>query len=188
MARTRIIKPGFFINEELAELPCEARLLFIGLWTIADRAGRLEDRPRKIKAAVFPYDDCDVDMLLGLLAGKGFLNRYRVEGQGYIEIRNFIKHQKPHPKEAHSEVPGPWDGIRGSSNPEDPETGAVRSSEGGVRSSKVGTTVTMTMIEPAVGAEERAMTRQNLTVKWQERAMTRQKPAVKREERAVKRC
>src|SRR5262245_30405038 len=122
MGRTRSIKPGFFINEELAELPCEARLLFIGLWTIADREGRLEDRPRKIKAEVFPYDDCDVDGLLGLLEGKDFVNRYRVDGQSYIEIRNFVKHQKPHPKEAPSNVPAPRDDagesayLKGSAN------------------------------------------------------------------------
>src|SRR5215471_7882797 len=109
MARTRFIKPGFFMNEELAELPCEARLLFIGLWTIADRAGRLEDRPRKIKAAVFPYEDTDVDTLLGMLAGKQFLKRYRMKGLGYIEISNFVKHQKPHPKEPPSIVPEPED-------------------------------------------------------------------------------
>jgi hypothetical protein len=109
MARTRFIKPGFFMNEELAELPCEARLLFIGLWTIADRAGRLEDRPRKIKAAVFPYEEFDVDTLLGLLAGKRFLKRYRLKGLGYIEISNFVKHQKPHPKEPPSQVPEPED-------------------------------------------------------------------------------
>src|SRR5215510_177739 len=116
MGRTRSIKPSFFMNEELAELPCEARLLFVGLWTIADREGRLEDRPRKIKAAVFPYDDCDVERLLGLLEGKGFLNRYRVNGLACIEIRNFIKHQKPHPKEAPSEIPAPGDEIRGLDN------------------------------------------------------------------------
>src|SRR5215470_18214671 len=116
MARTRTIKPGFFMNEELAELSCEARLLFIGLWTIADREGRLEDRPRKIKAAVFPYDDCDVERLLGLLEGKGFLNRYRVNGLAFLKNGNFIKHQKPHPKEAPSEIPAPGDEIRRSHN------------------------------------------------------------------------
>jgi hypothetical protein len=30
----------------------------------SDREGRLEDRPKKIKAAVLPYDECDVDRLL----------------------------------------------------------------------------------------------------------------------------
>jgi len=69
----------------------------------------LEDRPRKIKAAVFPYEDTDVDTLLGMLAGKQFLKRYRMKGLGYIEISNFVKHQKPHPKEPPSIVPEPED-------------------------------------------------------------------------------
>src|SRR5215467_4265792 len=135
MARTRFIKPGFFMNEELAELPCEARLLFIGLWTIADRAGRLEDRPRKIKAAVFPYEDLDVDTLLGLLAGKRFVKRYRLKGLGYIEISNFVKHQKPHPKEPPSQVPQPED-----PEPEDEEDegseGSGGTAERGMRSAE----------------------------------------------------
>ena len=41
MARARNIKPGFFRNADLAELTFEARLLFIGLWTLADSEGRL---------------------------------------------------------------------------------------------------------------------------------------------------
>lgn len=57
MARSRNIKPAFFFNEQLAEVAPLGRLLFIGLWTIADREGRLEDRPRKIKAEVLAYDD-----------------------------------------------------------------------------------------------------------------------------------
>src|SRR5215471_9071023 len=130
MARTRFIKPGFFMNEELAELPCEARLLFIGLWTIADRAGRLEDRPRKIKAAVFPYEDTDVDTLLGMLAGKQFLKRYRMKGLGYIEISNFVKHQKPHPKEPPSIVPEPEDPEPEDEEDEGNETSAERGVEG----------------------------------------------------------
>jgi hypothetical protein len=35
MARTRQIKPSFFLDEDLALCSREARLLFIGLWTIA---------------------------------------------------------------------------------------------------------------------------------------------------------
>jgi hypothetical protein len=33
------------------------RLLFTGLWCLADREGRLEDRPAEIKAEIFSYDD-----------------------------------------------------------------------------------------------------------------------------------
>ena len=54
MARARNIKPGFFKNELLAEMPPETRLLFMGLWCLADREGRFEDRPKKIKMELFP--------------------------------------------------------------------------------------------------------------------------------------
>lgn len=106
MARARVIKPGFFLNEDLAELPMAARLLFAGLWTLADRAGRLEDRPRKIKAELLPYDDCDVDALLDQLAGRGFIIRYEAGGR-FIQVTNFSKHQSPHIKEAASTIPAP---------------------------------------------------------------------------------
>lgn len=49
MARSRNIKPGFFTNEVLADMPALVRLLFAGLWTIADRDGRLEDRARRLR-------------------------------------------------------------------------------------------------------------------------------------------
>lgn len=107
-ARTRLIKPDFFRNEELAELPFEARLLFAGLWTIADREGRLEDRPRRIRAHVFPYEpSIDADSFLHMLAAAGFILRYVVEGQSYIQVVGFAKHQQPHYREAPSEIPPP---------------------------------------------------------------------------------
>ena len=105
MARSRNIKPGFFTNDKLAELDPFARLLFIGLWTVADREGRLEDRPRKIKAELLPFDDVNVDELLASLAQAGFIIRYIVDDLACIEVVNFVKHQNPHPKEKSSEIP-----------------------------------------------------------------------------------
>ena len=105
MARARNIKPGFFINDQLAEIEPLGRLLFAGLWTIADREGRLEDRPKKIKAEILPYDNCDVDILLSALHEAVFITRYTVNGCNYIQIINFSKHQNPHPKEATSIIP-----------------------------------------------------------------------------------
>ena len=104
MARARNIKPGFFANDQLGDLPPLARLLFIGLWGLADRKGKIEDRPKRIKAEVLPYDDCDVDEFLNLLAPE-FIMRYNVDGISCIQILNFVKHQKPHPKEAESDLP-----------------------------------------------------------------------------------
>lgn len=107
MPRARNIKPGFFRNEDLAELPPLARLLFAGLWCVADREGRLEDRPKRIKTEVLPYDDCDADTLLQSLADADFIIRYVVGEQHCIQILNFRKHQRPHPKEAPSILPEP---------------------------------------------------------------------------------
>ncbi|GHV17771.1 hypothetical protein FACS189425_04770 [Clostridia bacterium] len=109
MARARNIKPGFFLNDELSSLPFEDRLLFIGLWTLADRRGRLEDRPKRIKAAIFPYDGVDVEAMLQALADspERFIVRYEVDGTRYIQVTNFERHQSPHKNEVDSNIPAP---------------------------------------------------------------------------------
>jgi len=107
MPRARNIKPGFFRNEELVELPFSYRILFAGLWVIADRAGRLEDRPKRIKMEVFPADDVDIEDGLNALQSRGFLLRYSADGARYIQVLNFEKHQNPHKNEAPSSIPEP---------------------------------------------------------------------------------
>lgn len=95
------------MNDKLAEVDPLGRILFAGLWCIADREGRLEDRPKRIKAEVLPYDDCDVDELLNQLAEREFIIRYEVDGKKYIQVTNFSKHQNPHKNEKPSEIPAP---------------------------------------------------------------------------------
>lgn len=105
MARSRIIKPGFFTNEMLAELSFEARLCFAGLWTLADREGRLEDRPKRIAAALFPYDTVDIHAILASLTDSGFIDRYRAGEVAVISLPTFFDHQHPHPRELASILP-----------------------------------------------------------------------------------
>ncbi len=119
MARARNIKPGFFRDEHIVELPFEARLLFIGLWTLADREGRLKDRPVQIKIDIFPCDNVNVDKLLNQLKDKGFIIRYQVDGERYIQVVNFVKHQNPHIKEQASEIPAP--DMHGASTVQTPD-------------------------------------------------------------------
>lgn len=108
MARARYIRPQFFLHEVLAELEAWIRLLFIGLWTLADRAGRLLDRPRRIHAALFPYEPTlNVDEGLNQLSRSGFIRRYEVAGERYIQVTGWAKHQTPHHQEAASEIPAP---------------------------------------------------------------------------------
>jgi hypothetical protein len=107
MARARNLKPGFFTNDLLAEIDPLGRLLFQGLWCLADREGRLEDRPKKIKAEVLPYDNCDADSYLSELHEKGFILRYASGSKRFIQVLSFSKHQNPHVKEAASSIPAP---------------------------------------------------------------------------------
>jgi hypothetical protein len=111
MPRKRTIAPGFFSNEDLAECTPLARLLFAGLWCWADREGRLEDRPRRLRAEILPYDTtADGEALLGELAKRGFIERYEVGGVRVIQVVAFGEHQDPHPKETASVLPG-RDGV-----------------------------------------------------------------------------
>lgn len=105
--RSRSLKPGFFTCPELLELHFEVRVLFAGLWCCADREGRLEDRPEKIKLQVLPADKVDVDGLLDQLCEKKLIKRYNYQGSAYIQIINFSKHQNPHVREAQSTIPAP---------------------------------------------------------------------------------
>lgn len=109
MARIRTIKPDQPKDEELALLPIATRYLFAFLPTLADRMGRLEDRPRVIKLAIFPWDDVDVEKMLVELSAH-FLVRYSVGEKNYLQIKTFCVHQKPHPKEADSTIPPPSKG------------------------------------------------------------------------------
>lgn len=97
MARARNIKPSFFTNELLGTFDPIIGMTFIGMWCLADRDGRLEDRPLRIKAELFPYrESLDVNGYLTELERAGFIERYQVDGVGYIQIINFTKHQTPH--------------------------------------------------------------------------------------------
>lgn len=123
MARIRTIKPQFFFNETLAELSAMNRLLFIGLWTQADREGRLLDRPKRLKAEIFPYESFDINRGLDELDKSGFIIRYKVNVNisdrvlapeqpetelELIQIKNFLKHQKiDKVNEKESEFPAP---------------------------------------------------------------------------------
>lgn len=99
MPRARNIKPSFFDNDELAENNPLGRLLFIGLWTLADHNGNLEWREKRIKKQLLAYDNCDVKELAINLDKSGFVRFYSDGDSIYINIANFTKHQNPHKNE-----------------------------------------------------------------------------------------
>ena len=59
MPRTSYIRPGFFENEELAEQAHQPDCSSFGLWTLADREGYVEYRPKRLQELnIFPYENC----------------------------------------------------------------------------------------------------------------------------------
>lgn len=107
MARIRYLKPEFFDDYDLCQLKPLARLLFAGLWCWADREGRLQDEPVKLKKNILGYDSCNVDALLNDLQSAGFITRYSLVGKKYISVNRFTAHQRPHVKEVASSIPSP---------------------------------------------------------------------------------
>ena len=105
MARARNIKPSLFKNEILGTADPLYTILFEGLWVLADREGRLENRPLRIKAEIFPYrEGLDIVAMLGWLEAKSFIASYKIKGEPFIQILKFVKHQNPHKNEAPSAI------------------------------------------------------------------------------------
>jgi len=108
--RIRTVKPDFFLHEDLAALSPLHRIVFIGLWCAADRAGRFEWRPNRLKVQIVPYDRCDFDKILSELVESGFVTRYVVNGAEYGAIPSWERHQWVNHREAVSIIPHPDEG------------------------------------------------------------------------------
>jgi len=112
--RIRYLKPDFFLDEDITALPPLIRLFYAGLWCRADRDGRLEDRPRRLRVEIMPFEESfDIEEVLAMLAkpkrenGPPYILRYEVGGDRYIQILSWTRHQRPHKNEKNSEIPPP---------------------------------------------------------------------------------
>jgi len=152
MARQRMLHPGFFTDPELLALPPLARLLYAGMWCMADRDGRLEDKPMDLKIKLLPADTCDVEEFLQLLHASRRIIRYEVGGKRYIAIPAFSKYQHPHHREPPSFLPAPPPTATSEliQRPLDLGTAAMQGASALGRSgvgSRTGPTVTVTVTE-----------------------------------------
>lgn len=95
MPRIRSIKPEFWGDEKMATLDPTTRLVFLGLISLADDAGRLVDNVKTIDGFMFPDTDDSSRDSLEVLARLGRISRYRSQsGQKLIQIANWTRHQK----------------------------------------------------------------------------------------------
>lgn len=110
-ARIRSIKPELWSDERVGVLSFPARLLFVGLITMADDEGRLRALPAGILGHVFPYDREAPKRLDGWLSEverSGMLVRYEHDGFPYVAFRNWARHQRPN-RPSDSVLPPPPD-------------------------------------------------------------------------------
>lgn len=95
MPRIRTLKPEFWADEKLAPLAPLDRLVFLGLISMADDAGRVLDNVRVIDAMLFPQTPDTALEALRRLAGIGRIRRGKTaSGQRIIEIAHWNRHQK----------------------------------------------------------------------------------------------
>ncbi len=94
--RIRSIKPEFWTDSLIVSLPRDIRLLFIGLWNVADDHGWIPDDPDQIRMLLFPGDpDCDVGTWIEVLVASGRLERFQTEtGRRLLKVAHWTDHQK----------------------------------------------------------------------------------------------
>lgn len=95
MARIRTIKPDFWTDPVMVQLPPLARLFYVGTWNFAmcDQ-GHLEDDPFRLKLQILPAEMCDVAELINILVDAGRLDRLEVDGKSYLHVKRLADHQK----------------------------------------------------------------------------------------------
>ena len=104
--RKRFLSPEYFQDEKVDKLKYDEQRLFQGLWTLADKRGLLDYIPEVIRSFIFPFKPkTDVKKMLKKMQELEFIDIYANGCKQYIHIRNFEKHQHPHPNEGQYDIP-----------------------------------------------------------------------------------
>lgn len=95
MARIRSIKPEFWTDSFMVQLPPLARLIYIALWTAADDHGLIPDEPERLAMEVMPKEDALVfDDWFQFFEASGRIELLAVEGSTYYRIAKWEAHQR----------------------------------------------------------------------------------------------
>lgn len=160
MARIRTIKPEFWRSPDIMELSFFQRLLYIGLWNLADDEGRGKYEPASIAADLFltefslnPHGTVtEVSNAFFEYSNREMIVIYEVKKRRFFQILNWSDHQKPNRPSA-SKLPPPTSAdavlIEGSLSPHAHLTETSLPEQGtGNREQGTSTYVQNTEIEP----------------------------------------
>lgn len=95
MSRIRSIKPTFFRSRSVKKLTDKAKLVWVGLWNVADDDGRLLDELGILIGDLWALSvtEAKLDKALDELHNQGRIVRYEVAGQSYIQVTGW-DHQR----------------------------------------------------------------------------------------------
>lgn len=98
MARARFLRPEFFTDEKVSDLPFGACVLFAGIWCHSDLRGVFEHNPRVLRGLIFPMrdgiDTAAVGKWLVELASAGMIASFEADGKAWGYVINWQKHQQ----------------------------------------------------------------------------------------------
>ena len=98
MARKRMIDPNIWQSEDFSKLDVFSKLVFIGLFSLADDEGRGRANPTYLKSSIFPYDEVvrttDVEKSLSQISTNMSIVFYEHNDSKYYELLNWNKWQK----------------------------------------------------------------------------------------------
>jgi hypothetical protein len=95
--RIRTIKPEIWQDEKVCSLSRDARLLFVGLITMADDEGRLRAMPAALAGAIFPADEDapkKVGSWLQEVSDVGLISLYAHGAFTYASLNGWGRHQR----------------------------------------------------------------------------------------------
>lgn len=98
MARRRMIDPGIWSDPTIGELSITARLLFIGMLSLADDEGRIDLNVRYLRKEIFGYDELTIadvcDLLSEIRQKCRNIECYEVDGREYAVFLTWSRYQK----------------------------------------------------------------------------------------------
>ena len=98
MARKRMIDPNIWQSEDFSKLSTLGKLVFIGLFSLADDEGRGRSNPVYLKSTLFPYEEsirsADIDKTLSEISSNMSVIFYSCDGSNYYWLYNWNTWQK----------------------------------------------------------------------------------------------
>jgi hypothetical protein len=113
-----MIHPDIWQSEDFSKLSTLAKLLFIGMFSLADDYGKGRAKPVYLKSVVFPYDDgmriIDIEKALSEIGPNMSVTFYAHDGNDYYRLDSWDKWQNvDHPQPSKIADPQPFQNDSG---------------------------------------------------------------------------